>query len=445
MQRRCFLKHPKIVMKTKMKIFFACVWGVSASFAASDGWTLSECIERVKTSSLKVESAKLDERQSVVSLDQARDSRYPSVSASISQSLFDSPFNDVPQDHYKLNLGITGSMNLWNGGATRLSIESKELSRQAARYNTDLVTMAVKESVMNAYIALLAAMEQKTADSASLILSQAVLEYNTHLFEAGSITKRDFVLAQSDVATSRGALLSAEQTEKRAATTLRQLLEFPRDDFFSVNAPQMDYQSPEDMGPLPDYESVLKMARVSNPGLLADSLSSLAAQKDVKLAGKNNSVSVDLGANATTGLQSWESDAYGNQMKVGYTHSGTLGISIPIVDAGETKAKILTAQVASEQSEVAKKETNKELENNIEQLYLQAVSADAQWEASKLQVEAEEESFRVAEEQRTAGALGYTDYLEQKNNLETARTNLTQAKYTSILARHLLDLYTGKY
>lgn len=432
-------------MKTKMKIFLVCAWGASASFAATGGWTLSDCIERVHTASLKVESAKLNEQQTIVSLDQARDSRYPSLSASVNQSLFDSPFNDVPQDHYKLSLGITGSMNLWDGGATGLTIESRALDRQAAKYNTDLAAMNVKESVMNAYISLLASMEQKTADSASLTLSSAVLEYNTHLYEAGSITKRDYVLAQSDVATSRVALLSAEQAERRAATTLRQLLELSRGDSLIVNAPQMEYQSPEDMGPLPDYESVLKMARVSNPGLLADSLSSLAAQKEVTLAGKNNSINVNLGANATTGLQSWESDGYGNQMKLGYTHSLTLGITIPIVDAGETNAKVLGAQVASAQAEVTKKETGKELENNMEQLYLQAVSADAQWDAAKLQVEAEEESFRVAEEQRTAGSLGYTDYLEQKNNLETARSNLTQAKYTSILARHLLDLYTGKY
>ena len=245
-------------MKTKMKIFLVCAWGASASFAAAGGWTLSDCIERVHTASLKVESAKLNEQQTIVSLDQARDSRYPSLSASVNQSLFDSPFNDVPQDHYKLSLGITGSMNLWDGGATGLTIESRALDRQAAKYNTDLAAMNVKESVMNAYISLLASMEQKTADSASLTLSSAVLEYNTHLYEAGSITKRDYVLAQSDVATSRVALLSAEQAERRAATTLRQLLELSRGDSLIVNAPQMEYQSPEDMGPLPDYESVLK-------------------------------------------------------------------------------------------------------------------------------------------------------------------------------------------
>lgn len=429
----------------KMKIMLACAFWVSASFAATGEWTLEACIERVKTKSLKVETAKLSERESLISLNQARDGRYPDLSASVDQSLYDSPFNDVPQDHYRLSLGLTSSMTLWDGGATGLTIESRELDRQRAKYNTDLAALDVKESVMNAYISLLAAMENKTTAAAALTLSEATLKYNSHLYEAGSITKRDFILAESDVAAKRVSLLLKEQLEKSAFTTLRQLLEMSRTDSLVLNAPQMNYESAEAMGSLPEYETVLQAARANNPGLMADSISTIAAKKEEELAYKNNSINVNLGAKATTGLQSWESDGYGNQMKVGYTHSLTLGITIPIIDAGETNAKVLAAQVALAQAEVTKQETNKNLENNIEQLYLQSLSADAQWNAALLQVQAEEEGFRVAEEQRLAGTLAYTDYLEQKNNLESARSTLTQAKYTSILARNLLDLYMGKY
>lgn len=72
------------------------------------------------------------------------------------------------------------------------------------------------------------------------------------------------------------------------------------------------------------------------------------------------------------------------------------------------------------------------------------MSADMQWKAAQLQLEAETEATAVAEEQRNAGAITYTDYLTQKNNLESAKVTLTSAKYTSLLARMLLDLYQGK-
>jgi outer membrane protein len=67
-----------------------------------------------------------------------------------------------------------------------------------------------------------------------------------------------------------------------------------------------------------------------------------------------------------------------------------------------------------------------------------------QWKAAILQVEAENEALLVAEEQRNVGALTYTDFLSQKNRLESAQSTLTNAKYTSLLARNLLDLYQGK-
>ena len=121
----------------------------------------------------------------------------------------------------------------------------------------------------------------------------------------------------------------------------------------------------------------------------------------------------------------------------------TLGISIPIIDAGATANKVLLAQVNEAETQVGLQETAKNLENSIEKLYLNALSADLQWKAAVLQVAAEQEALKVAEEQRRLGALTYTDYLNQKNSLESAQVALNNAKYTSLLSRKLLDLYQG--
>ena len=151
-----------------------------------------------------------------------------------------------------------------------------------------------------------------------------------------------------------------------------------------------------------------------------------------------------LGANSSTGLQAWESGGYGDQLKYGWQNSVSLGINIPIYDGGSTNNKMLLAQVSESEAALSMQETAKNLENNIEKLYLNAKSADLQWKAAILQVEAETEALAVAEEQRNAGALTYTDYLTQKNNLEKAQVTLVNAKYSSLLARKLLELYQGK-
>ena len=334
-------------------------------------------------------------------------------------------------------------MTLWDGGATSLNVEAKELSREAAELSTRQTKRTVQESVLNAYMSLLLAKENlRTADYA-VEVAQAEFEYFTNLYGVGSITKKDLTQSQSNVLQKQSAKLTAELKVSTAKTTLRQLLELGEGEEFDVAAPEINFTNPDSLPPLPEYGDLQARIRAAHPGLKSDSISVKAAQKNTKVAGRNSSVSVTLGANSSTGLQAWESKGYKDQLKYGWQNSLTLGISIPIIDAGATANKVLLAQVNEAETQVGLQETAKTLENNIEKLYLNALSADLQWKAAVLQVEAEQEALKVAEEQRRLGALTYTDFLSQKNNLESAQVTLNNAKYTSLLSRKLLELYQG--
>ena len=425
------------------KAFFLGLLACTVAVHAAGTWTLEDCLKQAKKSSLKLESAKLREQAADISVKQAKSSGGPTVSASIQNTLYDHPFVDN-EDHYRLNLGISGSYTLWDGGATSLNVESKTLSKEATALATLQTERSVQESVLNAYMSLLAASENLRTADASVELAQAELEHYGKLFEAGSVTKKDLTQSQSNVLQKQASQLTAQLSVNTAKTTLRQLLELDDGVDFEVVAPESNMESPDSLEPLPSYEQLKSDAQKAHPGLKSDSVSVRAAQKNTQVAGKGSSITVTLGANSSTGLQAWESDRYAQQLKYGWQNSITLGINIPIIDGGATENKVLQAQVSETESQVALKEDLKTLENNIEKLYLNAVSADMQWKAAILQVQAESEALAVAEEQRNAGALTYTDFLLQKNNLEKARITLTSAKYTSLLSRQLLELYQGK-
>ena len=428
-----------------MKNTKAIILGIitAAALVHADTWTLDACLKQAREKSLSLESAKLREQQSEINIKQANVGRYPTVSASIQNTLYDHPFVDN-EDHYRLNLGITGSYTLWDGGSRSLSVEASKLSREAAKFETKQTERNIQESVLNAYMNLLAAQENLRTAHASVELSTAEFEHYGKLFEAGSITKKDLTQSQSNVLQKQVAELSAKLSVNTAKTTLRQLLELPESEEFDVTAPEMAISSPDSIEPIPSLAELQGAVKSSHPGLKSDSISIRAAKKNTEVAGTGSSITVTLGANSSTGLQAWKSDGYGNQLKYGWQNSLTLGINIPIIDNGSTNNKVLLAQVTETQTQLALQETAKNLENSIEKLYLNAVSADLQWKAAMLQMEAETEALQVAEEQRNAGALTYTDYLTQKNNLEKAQVTLTNAKYTSLLARKLLDLYQGK-
>ena len=416
----------------------------SAALAFADGaWTLEACLKQAKQKSLQLESAKLREQQADINIKQAKSNRYPNLNASIQNTLFDHPFVDN-EDHYRLSLGLSSSYTLWDGGSTGKTIEANQLTKQAAELETKQTERSVQENVLNAYMSLLAASENLRTANASVELAQAEFEHYSKLFEAGSITKKDLTQSQSNVLQKQAAQLTAQLNVSTSKTTLRQLLELPESDDFSVEAPETSVASPDSLEPIPTLNELQKTVKEAHPGLKSDSVSVRAAQKNTEVAGTGSSITVTLGANSSTGLQAWESGAYGNQLKYGWQNSISLGINIPIIDGGATNNKVLLAQVNETATQVSMQETAKALENNIEKLYLNAQSADMQWKAAILQVEAEQEALLVAEEQRNAGALTYTDFLSQKNALESAQVSLINAKYTSLLARKLLDLYQGK-
>ncbi|MBO4436464.1 MAG: TolC family protein [Fibrobacter sp.] len=428
-----------------MKIQKATVFLVLAVSALSfaDTWTLEACLKQAKEKSLSLESAKLREQQAEINIKQAQVSNRPTVSASIQNTLYDHPFVHN-EDHYRLNLGISGSYTLWDGGVSGATVEVNQLKKQSAALATKQTERSIQESVLNAYMSLLAAQENLRTADASVELAQAEFEHYGKLYEAGSITKKDLTQSQSNVLQKQVSQLSAQLSVSTAKTTLRQLLELGDDAEFDVSAPEATITAPDSLEALPALADLKKAVKEQHPGLKSDSVSVRAAKKNTEVAGKGSSITVTLGANSSTGLQAWESGAYGDQLKYGWQNSVSLGINIPIYDGGSTSNKVLLAQVSESEAGLSMQETAKSLENNIEKLYINAVSADMQWKAAILQVEAETEALQVAEEQRNAGALTYTDYLTQKNNLEKAQVTLVNAKYTSLLARKVLDLYQGK-
>lgn len=443
-------------------IIFGLLASASSLFAEGT-WTLEDCLKQAKSKNIMMETAKLKEQAADISIKQTKINRYPSVSANINNTLSDNPFNNGPKDHYSLSVGLNGSWTIWDGGVTSLSTEASELNKQAVLQNSKQTERNLQESVLNAYMSLLAAKEKLITANASVELSKAEFENYTKLFEAGSITKKDLTQSQSNVLQKQAALLSAQLSVNTAKTTLRQLMELGADEEFDVTDPNAEITSPDSLEAIPPYDQLLADIRKVNPGLKSDSIAIQVAQKNTKVASKNSSISISLGANAGTGIRAWhtagdgsmtttssaieansEDSRFVRQLKNSYQHSVSLGINIPLVDRGATESKVLQAQINEAESQMTLMEASKNLENNIEKLYLNAVSADMQWKAAQLQLDAENEAMVVAEEQRNAGALTYTDYLSQKNSLENAKVTLTSAKYTSLLARKLIDLYLGR-
>ena len=71
------------------------------------------------------------------------------------------------------------------------------------------------------------------------------------------------------------------------------------------------------------------------------------------------------------------------------------------------------------------------------------LNAQAQYTAAEVQWRANQESYRIANEELRLGSVNTLDLLQQKNLYVKALQAYTQAKYSAVLNSKIYDFYTG--
>ena len=111
---------------------------------------------------------------------------------------------------------------------------------------------------------------------------------------------------------------------------------------------------------------------------------------------------------------------------------------MPIFNNRQTKSAVQKAELQLESTRLNFQETRKELYKTIENLWLDAYSAQQQYTAAAEQVMSAKTSFELVSEQFNLGMKNTVELLTEKNNLLSAEQQLLQAKYMAVLNIQLL-------
>jgi outer membrane protein len=79
----------------------------------------------------------------------------------------------------------------------------------------------------------------------------------------------------------------------------------------------------------------------------------------------------------------------------------------------------------------------------VEQSYINVLNAQSQYDAAEKQMDANEESYRITNEEFKIGSVDMVDLLQQKNLYVQALQAYIQAKYNTILSLKIYEFYTG--
>jgi outer membrane protein len=140
---------------------------------------------------------------------------------------------------------------------------------------------------------------------------------------------------------------------------------------------------------------------------------------------------------------STEKISYSDQLNNNRNSGFSLDMRIPIFNSFFQRNQIKLAKLVLKNNEFIAKTTRTQLQQNIEQAYVNMTTASDRYKTLLEQVNAFTESFRAAEIRFNAGVGNSIDYLTAKNNLDRANINLINAQYDYVLRTKILDYYKG--
>ncbi len=401
-------------------------------------FTLEECLNYALNNSYNRKSYELSEQSAEESYNQSKNNRFPSVSASASESMSHTGKSD--KVNFSGNVGVNASQTIYQGGSVRNNIEQNRLQMEQTKVKTSQFDDNLTIQILNEYLNALSCIErlkyqQSIVNSSRQELQRAELRYN-----AGALIESDYLMhkaqLQSDLADSLNTVISLENS----LLNLKRYLSMDPQANLTIIEP--DTSAIDYMALLPSNEEVLDKAKEHMPDMkLALSAIELAnTALEISKSGTKPSLSASAGIN--TGHSNFEN--FGTQLSDRFSQQIGLSLSYPIWDRGATKLQISKSKIQQQQAELDYRQTELDVTRTVVNQYRAVELEYKRYLAYRERKDAYAASFEAYKKKFEVGSILTVDLLQQQNNYINALNNYINAKYGFILNRKILDVYTGE-
>jgi outer membrane protein len=408
-------------------------------------WTLEECIAYAKENNIQISTLRLNTNSAEEDLSASKAAVLPNLSGSISQSLVNRKNTNLVVGGFQTNAnisssyGLNSSVTVYNGGYLKDDIKSKQLALQSANLDVQETENDITLSITQAYLNILLAGENITYLKDVLTTSQAQLKQGQQRFDAGSISRKDLVQLEAQVATDQFNLVNANNSYSLNVVTLKQLLQLPSSYVLKINVPDTIIVQ-RAVEPLDEAQ---KTAQNVRPEVKNSELQIQLAETDLEKIKSSVMPTVSVGAGLATGYSGNESYKYFPQLNNNFYQSLGLTIGIPIYSRRVNKTNIAKSQIQIKQASLSLLNTKTVLDQEVEQAYINLQNAQAQFKAAAEELKANEESYNITNAELQFGAVNILELQLQKNLYIQALQSYTQAKYTAVLYSKIYAFYTG--
>ena len=411
---------------------------------AQKKWTLKECIDYAIENNVTLKQVKLKAKSAQEDVKQSRAALLPTVTASTNQGVGYSPFDESGADktYYSGSYNVNAQWTVWNGGQNTNALKINKLTAEQSELSVDETSNDIQETVTKLFVQILYMTEAIEVNRQSLETSKKNEERGRTMVEVGKMSKADLAQLTAQRVASEYAIVESETQLSKYKQQLKNELELLDQREFDIAIPTTSDQ--QALVDIPAMLSVYQVALMQRPEVKNAQLGVESSKLQLKSARAGHLPTVTMSGSASTSTNSMSDVTWGQQMKRGLGLSGSVIVSVPIIDGRKAKTSIRKAKIAEEQAVLSFQNEEDNLYYTIEGLWLDAVNNQQKFISASASVNSEQASYDLLQEQFNLGLKNIVELLSGKDKLLTALQNKLQSKYMTILNIQLLKFYEGK-
>jgi outer membrane protein len=336
---------------------------------------------------------------------------------------------------WNFSRGLSSQLTLFDGGlrnynlsAAKAEVAAAEADERGARYNVAL-------SVSQAYFAVLAARESRTAAEAQLEEALQNQRSANARLAAGAATRSDSLRASITVGNAQLAVLTAQTNLQNNNATLTRLVGSNE----VVTAVEADTAVVPDVAP---DSAALMAALYQTPEVMAAEVSVSAARSALKASRTSYypQLSMNFGISGANTPDNFD-PIQGHFLQ---SRSMSFSFSLNVFNRFQREGNIVNARIAEQNATATLRDTRLAVQQQLTQYIGDLRLARARVQIQQSAVESAQEDLRVQQQRYGLGAATLLEVLTSQTGLNNARNALIAARRDARIAKANIEALLGR-
>jgi outer membrane protein len=417
-------------------------------------WNLKECVDEALEKNITVQQNKVNLLLAEKDVAIAKGNFLPSVSSNSGtnfRSGLSQDENGVLRNtnNISANFGVSVNGTIFNGFRNLNTYKQAKLGVESSKLTLERIQNDISLFVVNGYLNVLFAKENLAVAKVQAEISKKQVEAAQSRFDAGVIPKGDLLNVQATAANDAQNVITQENALNIALLNLAQLLQVPAEGFDVL---EIEVGSPSANLLYNSSTEVFNRALKNQPQIKNAELGIENAELSIEISKSflRPTLSYNFGSSTSYFNQfnnlfpGQSNESFFDQLNNRLQHGIGLSLNVPIFNGFRNKNNVAKSILNKDLAQLNLDNEKLTLQQTIEQAFLDTKAASKTYEAAKISLESQRESFRNAQESFNLGAMTLFDFDLVRNRLVSAESTLIRAKYDFVFKTKVLQFYYGE-